>query len=244
MALVVNPSVERVSSELQPQKSLDQQLSQNDAKSQNHDHDVSVEVRESRTEAALQDNLANTWKAGRSQWLIIIVIAIVSLMVALDATILVPVLPVSHTDIHGAHVARLMLLDHCERSPWERDRHLLGRNCLPSHSVGLSTFPSISFGYLWPSLVILGLSRLFHLGLFDLLPFPEFPSAASWSFDPGNWRGRDYSFGLSDYNGYNTASPAAYLSRCQPDGLGFRHNLWTVDRRSTGPGNVAMDILS
>lgn len=35
------------------------------------------------------------WKAGKSEWMIIIVIAIVSLMVALDATILVPILPVS-----------------------------------------------------------------------------------------------------------------------------------------------------
>ncbi len=35
------------------------------------------------------------WKAGRDEWMVIIVLAIVSLMVALDATILVPVLPVS-----------------------------------------------------------------------------------------------------------------------------------------------------
>ena len=35
------------------------------------------------------------WKAGKSEWMIIIVIAIVSLMVALDATILVTILPVS-----------------------------------------------------------------------------------------------------------------------------------------------------
>ena len=35
------------------------------------------------------------WKAGKKEWMIIIVLAIVSLMVALDATILVPVLPVS-----------------------------------------------------------------------------------------------------------------------------------------------------
>ncbi|KAL8836760.1 MAG: hypothetical protein Q9170_002789 [Blastenia crenularia] len=33
------------------------------------------------------------WKAGKKEWMIIIVLAIVSLMVALDATILVPVLP-------------------------------------------------------------------------------------------------------------------------------------------------------
>ena len=38
--------------------------------------------------------LDSEWRAGRSEWMIIIVLAIVSLMVALDATILVPVLPV------------------------------------------------------------------------------------------------------------------------------------------------------
>ncbi len=35
------------------------------------------------------------WKAGRNEWMIIIDLAIISLMIALDATILVPVLPVS-----------------------------------------------------------------------------------------------------------------------------------------------------
>ena len=35
------------------------------------------------------------WKAGRKEWMIIIVISTVSLMVALDATILVTALPVS-----------------------------------------------------------------------------------------------------------------------------------------------------
>lgn len=38
------------------------------------------------------------WKAGRNEWMIIIVLAVISLMVALDATILVPVLPVSAFD--------------------------------------------------------------------------------------------------------------------------------------------------
>jgi len=39
------------------------------------------------------------WKAGKQEWLIVICLATVSLMVALDATIVVPVLPVSL--IHG-----------------------------------------------------------------------------------------------------------------------------------------------
>ena len=40
------------------------------------------------------------WKAGRDEWMIIVVLAIVSLMVALDATILVPVLPVSALNLN------------------------------------------------------------------------------------------------------------------------------------------------
>ena len=43
-----------------------------------------------KSKGTLQD-----WKAGRGEWMIIIVLAIVSLMVALDATILVSALSVS-----------------------------------------------------------------------------------------------------------------------------------------------------
>ena len=43
----------------------------------------------------ITDALDSEWKAGGEEWMIIIVIAIVSLMVALDPTILVPALPVS-----------------------------------------------------------------------------------------------------------------------------------------------------
>ena len=39
------------------------------------------------------------WKAGKEEWMIILVIAIVSLMVALDATILVTVLPVGASEL-------------------------------------------------------------------------------------------------------------------------------------------------
>ena len=46
------------------------------------------------TSASLQQGLAPVWKASKHGWTIIIIIAIVSLMVALDATILVTVLPV------------------------------------------------------------------------------------------------------------------------------------------------------
>ena len=38
------------------------------------------------------------WKAGRREWLVMITLMIVSLMTALDASILVPVLPVGVSD--------------------------------------------------------------------------------------------------------------------------------------------------
>ena len=46
------------------------------------------------------------WKAGKEEWMIILVIAIVSLMVALDATILVPVLPVGASQLDAKQLSR------------------------------------------------------------------------------------------------------------------------------------------
>ncbi|KAB8300445.1 hypothetical protein EYC80_000617 [Monilinia laxa] len=44
------------------------------------------------------------WKAGRQEWLIMIVLLIVSLMASIDATILVPVLPVLASELHGSAI--------------------------------------------------------------------------------------------------------------------------------------------
>lgn len=57
-----------------------------------HGSDIQLAGQKSEQEAATSNQ---EWKAGRNEWMIIIVLAIVSLMVALDATILVSVLPVS-----------------------------------------------------------------------------------------------------------------------------------------------------
>ena len=47
------------------------------------------------------ENPPAQWKAGKREWLIIATLVIISLMAALDATILVPVLPVSHLQSAG-----------------------------------------------------------------------------------------------------------------------------------------------
>lgn len=53
------------------------------------ENDLPVDLSKDETE------LFTDWKAGRQEWLIMIVLLIVSLMASIDATILVPVLPVS-----------------------------------------------------------------------------------------------------------------------------------------------------
>lgn len=63
--------------------------------------------------------LNQEWRAGKYEWMIIIVLAIVSLMVALDATILVPVLPVSALNNVNSPAKRLV--GNRERSPGQRD---------------------------------------------------------------------------------------------------------------------------
>ena len=47
----------------------------------------------------LTEDLRPEWKAGKGEWLIILVLAVVSLMVAIDATILVTALPVGSPSI-------------------------------------------------------------------------------------------------------------------------------------------------
>lgn len=73
------------------------------------------------------------WKAGKEEWAIIIVLAVVSLMVALDATILVTALPVSGNDMDGLSNVRLIDPVHSYESSWECNRYLLDGYSLPAH---------------------------------------------------------------------------------------------------------------
>ena len=48
-----------------------------------------------------KEDEAPDWKPQRHEWMVMITLATISLMVALDATILVPVLPTLAVDLHG-----------------------------------------------------------------------------------------------------------------------------------------------
>ena len=100
--MVFSPKIDRIIGRFRSQKDPHQSLPHNSTELQDQDKDVPSKVRQSMTQATLQDTPdvdLEDWKAGRSEWMIIIVMAVVSLMVALDATILVPVLPVSYTEV-------------------------------------------------------------------------------------------------------------------------------------------------
>ena len=56
--------------------------------------DLSREPEKETTDSSDGDDLVEEWKANRQVWLITVTLVIVSIMVSLDATVLVPVLPV------------------------------------------------------------------------------------------------------------------------------------------------------
>lgn len=73
-----------------------------------YDEDSGKEIKVSSIASSPQDLDPATetpdreWKAGKEEWMIILVIAFVGLMVALDATILVSALPVGAFDINSS----------------------------------------------------------------------------------------------------------------------------------------------
>ncbi|MCJ1403034.1 hypothetical protein MMC11_006256 [Xylographa trunciseda] len=98
------------------------------------------------------------WSAGRDEWMIIIVLAVVSLMVALDATILVPVLPAIASDLQGDAIDAF----------WAGTAYLLTQSvCQPfivslSDVFGRRTFYLISLGFFTIGSLLCCLSQNFN----------------------------------------------------------------------------------
>ena len=84
--------------------------------------------------------VSSEWKPQKQEYLVMLALSIISLMVALDATILVPVLSVS---LKSADLLSSWLIvgkDNSYRSPRECHRFFLGRYILPIGLRGLSAF--------------------------------------------------------------------------------------------------------
>src|SRR5271155_2302361 len=80
------------------------------------------------------------WRPRRDEGLFIITLAIISLMAALDATILVPILPVGKRR-HSRHVFTTNKApDSCSPPQWDLCRRVLGRHSISSRLRRFSTF--------------------------------------------------------------------------------------------------------
>lgn len=62
---------------------------------------MDITVTDIEATTAEKEEKVSEWKPRRQEWMVMITLAIISLMVALDATILVPVLPTLAVDLHG-----------------------------------------------------------------------------------------------------------------------------------------------
>lgn len=113
-----------------------------------------VETRESSLDDARLEKgvLAEAeWKPGRKEYAVIITLSVVSLMVALDATILVSVLPVSGHLLTKSSTTEFQLISpDIGRRTWRhRNRCVLGRDILPSDISRLSTLHRCLVRHFW-----------------------------------------------------------------------------------------------
>lgn len=95
------------------------------------------------------ENCTLEWKLGRKEKLVMIALVIVSFVAALDATILVPLLPVRYWGPQAQWRYSDCVLDSRKIASRKRDQYLLGRNILFIELHGLSTFSCFSFRQLW-----------------------------------------------------------------------------------------------
>lgn len=106
MASLAIATIQHTSHQAQQQNDGDLSRAKENSKLHTEDDKVpSSEIDDSKKVITLQNADSVTaapdleWKAGKEEWMIILVIAVVSLMVALDATILVSVLPVGGFEV-------------------------------------------------------------------------------------------------------------------------------------------------
>lgn len=150
----------------QPQQQTDSSLPRENEKSTLHANDrkagsgiehVGTQITPQDPDPAIATPFLE-WKAGREEWLIIAVIAIVSLMVALDATILVPVLPAIASDLGGDATDTF----------WAGTAYLLTQSVFQPFIVALSdvfgrrSFYLISLGFFTAGTILCCLSQNFN----------------------------------------------------------------------------------
>lgn len=152
------------------------------------------------------------WKPTRGTWLIFLCLAIISLIVSLDSSIIGPAIPVSTPNPQTSRtLTKIVGTGHRTKPRRHSQRKLLGRHLLPRHLRHLPTLHRLALRRLRPPPTPLPLPRALHTRNDTMLHSAEHPPTARRSRHPRNWRWWCARSGLGHYDGHCAAPPAAEI---------------------------------
>ena len=175
--------------------------------------------------------LSQEWKPQKQEYLVMFTLAIISLMVALDATVLVPVLPVSLTLSDPFSQWLTGGKDNSYRPPRQRHGFFLGWHILPVVLCSLSTFHRGIVRHLWSTRIIASFLAAVHHWIHRLWCCSQLCGAAGWSLCSRNrwwWHHRGSSNHLCRYHSPQAEAEVVFTG---PHSLGDRNNPWSLPRR-------------
>jgi hypothetical protein len=152
-------------------------------------------------------SIPEEWTPTKNEWLIMISLAFISLMVALDATILVTVLPVSLvTKCRQKWRTDLVPPGDSTKAQWDISRGLLGWHIVPPHVRHLPADHSLDQSDFRSSTTPHSLTPALHCRHSALYCSKRLHLDADWTMHPGSWRRR-----------YNHTHPSHLLRHCTPE---------------------------
>jgi hypothetical protein len=171
------------------------------------------------------------WKPQKQEYLVMLTLSIISLMVALDATILVTVLPVSYMSIDLTSRRLTIGQDHSQRSPRLCHRCFLGRHFLPVGLCSLSAFHRSFVRHFRATRIASPILAILHHWVNSLRSCSKFCHSARWPLCSRNWRWWHYCWSSNHLRRYHSAAPEAQMVFICPHCVGDRHGPWSVHWR-------------
>ena len=163
------------------------------------------------------------WKPQKQEYLVMLTLSIISLMVALDATILVTVLPVSYMSVDLTARRLTIGQDHNERSPRLCHRCFLDRHLLPVGLCSLSAFHCSFVRHLRATRIASPILAILHHWINSLCSCSNFCRFARWPLCSRNWRWRHYCWSANHLRRYHSAAPETQMVFACPHCVGDRH---------------------
>jgi hypothetical protein len=120
---------------------------------------INIDV-EAKGEATV--SIPETWTPNKNEWLIMISLAFISLMVALDSSILVTVLPVSPSNIHIRQKGTDFVVGNSAQAQWYLSTGILGWYILSAHLSHLPASHRVHQSDLWSAATARLISRLLY----------------------------------------------------------------------------------